>query len=965
MTFADYTASDQSSSFGSHGTDQDAAACSQADPPTPPAAAPARRMVRHGPPAPPATAPTRSIPSYEVFSHPTTGDVGLDEAVTVPALRGKFSMRGPLFHAFVCYRVATEGPVGNRLSGRISERIRTLSLESPEDKLKIPRHGWGVWPKSASEPVPFRSGEAKVFLDRDCLQDGQSWLSGFVQGMAASMVVVPLLSWTADDRGSVGGLSEINIDGFDKVDVVLLELLIATALRQESRAGVQAILPVLVGSAAEGGGFEVFPFYKLARLSDAPSKLTNAKAAAILRQLGLGEDKVQAVLRLSVKQVVEQVIRNQGVQASEWGDVTSVATEVGKRVLETVLQEIQRLWSDPKHFEQGRPMGSEVLAWLKESNLQSYVPLFIHHNLDSLEYVARLKPEELSKLCDEHEELYPRSGRRGEIGGQLKKLELAHTKLVKKSEARFLGLVIPRADQRTLPISKRLECFRDEEASSLAIGTSGNGLELVHTKGVPRLTWFLAWMAFCVAYVYAIVGFEVWGARQSWLLTHAVCTIVVAVLPLVCRTARMFLDNLQWILPIYFMQGSAELAYEWLTTTTDSGFAFFWWSSLYTIITILLKFRRRYFILQFLGIVLIGYVARLPLKCLFHDSLICRYSTYNACLVGEFMKIAVLVVMIFCIVLLMTGRMVASFVWQRRVAISSRDHHRAVWRGELSNVTASPEVMDGLRTLANKISRALQDQKLLAVRSLGRVGRVTAFLNERAGRWSLRTSPWTKCKARQAHGDINLLFDEAVMVNEPFLDLMDLLVAGIQANTPDGGEEPDNPDAAAGLAFKRGPIKQPQRALQKLVRVYGRDVAMLTDLVRCTVVAEDLKQVGVLVAALDARSVVGLASPTDDPSDKPEEDERTLRITSISNRFDESYDDGKSGGYRDLSLSVEVGWVMNEGLVSFARVRDWEGLETLQRHICEIQVRLRSQHHQIVNEGLHTRYVELRNQYNG
>lgn len=117
MTFADYTASDQSSSFGSHGTDQDAAACSQADPPTPPAAAPARRMVRHGPPAPPATAPTRSIPSYEVFSHPTTGDVGLDEAVTVPALRGKFSMRGPLFHAFVCYRVATEGPVGNRCRG--------------------------------------------------------------------------------------------------------------------------------------------------------------------------------------------------------------------------------------------------------------------------------------------------------------------------------------------------------------------------------------------------------------------------------------------------------------------------------------------------------------------------------------------------------------------------------------------------------------------------------------------------------------------------------------------------------------------------------------------------------------------------------------------------------------------------------------------------------------------------------
>jgi len=30
--------------------------------------------------------------------------------------------------------------------------------------------------------VPFRKEEAKVFLDRECLQDGQSWLAGFVQG---------------------------------------------------------------------------------------------------------------------------------------------------------------------------------------------------------------------------------------------------------------------------------------------------------------------------------------------------------------------------------------------------------------------------------------------------------------------------------------------------------------------------------------------------------------------------------------------------------------------------------------------------------------------------------------------------------------------------------------------------------------------------------------------------------------
>ena len=74
----------------------------------------------------------------------------------------------------------------------------------------------------------------------------------------------------------------------------------------------QAVLPVLVGQArpaAEGGGFEAFPFYKLARLSDEPSLATNARAGQILRQLGLGEVKVLAVMGLSVKQVVDEVRR--------------------------------------------------------------------------------------------------------------------------------------------------------------------------------------------------------------------------------------------------------------------------------------------------------------------------------------------------------------------------------------------------------------------------------------------------------------------------------------------------------------------------------------------------------------------------------------------------------------------------------------------------------------------------------
>jgi len=229
------------------------------------------------------------------------------------------------------------------------------------------------------------------------------------------------------------------------------------------------------------------------------------------------------------------------------------------------------------------------------------------------------------------------------------------------------------------------------------------------------------------------------------------------------------------------------------------------------------------------------------------------------------------------------------------------------------------------------------------------------------------------------------------MVNEPFLDLMASLVASPNAadgkgwgvaRARSGGWTVGGGSARPALALKRGPVKKPDRALQKLVRVYGRDVAMLTDLVRCTVLAEDLRQVEALMATLEARSVVGLAevgrreeegdeddamlrSDASDDARRSDasEDARILRITAIHNRFDGSYDDTTSAGYRDLSLSVEVGWVMREGRVSFERVRDWKALEC-QRHICEIQVRMRSQHQEIVTKGLHTRYVELRNQYN-
>ena len=75
-------------------------------------------------------------------SHPTAEGTG--GAPRVLPLRVNFSMRGELMHAFVSYRVATEGKSangnGNGLSGLLAQKIRSLSMH--EKGLQLPRHGW-------------------------------------------------------------------------------------------------------------------------------------------------------------------------------------------------------------------------------------------------------------------------------------------------------------------------------------------------------------------------------------------------------------------------------------------------------------------------------------------------------------------------------------------------------------------------------------------------------------------------------------------------------------------------------------------------------------------------------------------------------------------------------------------------------------------------------------------------------
>eukprot|EP00960_Hanusia_phi_P057515 763588-Hanusia_phi.AAC.4 len=71
------------------------------------------------------------------------------------------------------------------------------------------------------------------------------------------------------------------------------------------------------------------------------------------------------------------------------------------------------------------------------------------------------------------------------------------------------------------------------------------------------------------------------------------------------------------------------------------------------------------------------------------------------------------------------------------------------------------------------------------------------------------------------------------------------------------------------------------------------------------------------------------------------ESDKMFRITRVKNRFDEDSPDFESStGFRNLSLSLEVGWTVDDKLRScrFVPVSAWSTLMEVETHIIEVQV---------------------------
>jgi hypothetical protein len=189
------------------------------------------------------------------------------------------------WHAFISYRVQHEADVARELFDRLS------ALELRETGQRV-----------------------RVYLDQVRLEDGRRWDTGFMEGLAETVVFVPLVS-----VGCVRGMKELTPEE-DWCDNVLLEWCAALELHERGR--IKAILPMLIGepdffaeAEAAFGGLQGLPQH----MSSATMEAVETHLTATT--MGGSTDGLLRLVSnatndspLSVQSVVRTLLKFQGVK---------------------------------------------------------------------------------------------------------------------------------------------------------------------------------------------------------------------------------------------------------------------------------------------------------------------------------------------------------------------------------------------------------------------------------------------------------------------------------------------------------------------------------------------------------------------------------------------------------------------------------------------------------------------------
>jgi len=647
-------------------------------------------------------------------------------------------------------------------------------------------------------------------------------------------------------------------------------------------------------------------------------------------------------------------------KAHATGDERELMMKVSKLLSNIVTKKcIQQL-------QLSRPQGAELLQWMRENGLICFARVFSKNGLYSLEHVAKLDQQDCESLTCSLESL-------GSVGKRIE-LQLAVQHL--------------RGDMRAKDMNYRLEKFNDSKVPVFTAWSSLSATEIILSKvyfqtlfcfygllctsqtfrsmSEPMHSWYgitnRSTPAWCIVFLHWPCGVikgalwlkAVYDARynsphQAYLTT---------VLNLKAQIFQTFCQILTEI--VQLLGGWHDKTEPWtLHKSLTRGFLFEYFSlAPFMLVMAYLFVNRQDLIVKFMALLGVQQCLVLAPVHLAQASMLRAFYNLASGLVFWFAYFT-------CTTLKWSIKKKAS----RRVN-GDKKKYAEQW-SRLLQVPANQAIVTRLIARTERIEQTVDREyrACFAAATMTRSWRFRSLFLEPVGRFSF------KGKVRQQTNNFGQLFWQASSVNDHFHEfLADLLKKNLCHDLNPShpavshGEQQLRPelrflqraslrgevrvDTWDNLIFVRGPIKQPERAIQKCVRIYGRDSACLTDLVRATVVVEQLEQVEQLLAFLESISVIGTKQERRGGKQQQQQQQQSpssqplFRIVRVKNRFSDSsryYE--PENAYRNLSINLEVGWVFEEEQCKFLPVSEWD-LKMAETHICELQVHLLSLYEQ-------------------
>ena len=224
-------------------------------------------------------------------------------------------------------------------------------------------------------------------------------------------------------------------------------------------------------------------------------------------------------------------------------------------------------------------------------------------------------------------------------------------------------------------------------------------------------------------------------------------------------------------------------------------------------------------------------------------------------------------------------------------------------------------------------------------------------------------------KCQQQTSDLDALYRQASLLDGGALHLLLQQIL-----------EPLPPAAKAHPILIKGPLKNPERAMEKCVRSYGRDARQLTDLVRFSVIAMSFEQlINVFCTFCDVSAIgpdskpPGLCPPSGAAQHgRAKTTTHTsatgavwFRMTGVKNRFDpasQHFDFGT--GFQNLKLNLEVGWRDERcdkrgDEIEILPVAQWDKASA-QQHIFEVQIHMEGWYRSSKSPEIRAAYREFR-----